>query len=372
MKRILVVGDYQKGSGLTGYILSLYSSLNSAEKYEISCLSYSGKKNIDGVLYNKSWKKFDVVPITQDFFLHISQMRTFFKRHRSSFDIIHFNYSASWNFFGVLFAKLYTEAKIIVQSHNVYYSKKPLGIQKPVLGLANWIGRGIFRKSSDVKLAVSSDAAKWMFGGTASVDILKNGIDVQSFSYNAEKRMYIRHQNGYTENNILLGFVGTLEDRKNPYFAIELIERLSALNSNYKLCMFGSGPLYEDLKRTVYNRSLGNQVCFFGVVKNLNEWYSALDIFIFPSKTEGFGYALLEAQANGLKSICSTSIPVEVQLTDSVKAISTNRIADWANEIINSEFMHVENSKRNVEIIENAGYTIDVTVHSFKKIIDEL
>lgn len=372
MKRILVVGDYQKGSGLTGYIMSLYSQIASTNKYEISCLSYSGKTNMDRIIHNKSWQKFDIVPITQNVLLHILQMRTFFKEHSSSFDIIHFNYSASWNFFGVLFAKMYTNSKIVVQSHNVYYSKIPTFFQKVLLGLTNHLGRMIFKKCSNVMLAVSVDAARWMFGRSKGVGILKNGIDARDFSYDEGKRKSLRLENSYTEDDILIGFVGTLEERKNPNFAIELIKRLSDVNSNYKLCMFGRGPMHKELEKIVHHRSLENQVFFFGVVGNLNEWYSALDEFIFPSKTEGFGYALLEAQANGLPSICSRNIPVEVQLTDTVREISTDKIDDWVNEITESKSSRAEDSKRNIKIIENAGYTTEMMAKSFEKIVDSL
>lgn len=327
---------------------------------------------MDRIICNKSWQKFDVVPITQDILLHILQMRAFFKEHSSSFDIIHFNYSASWNFFGVLFAKMYTNAKIVVQSHNVYYSKTPTIFQKILLGLVNRFGRMIFKRCSNVMLAVSVDAANWMFGSSKRVGILKNGIDAQKFLYDESKRKSLRLENSYTEDDLLIGFVGTLEERKNPIFAIKLIERLSDVNSNYKLCMFGRGPMYEELKRIVHRRSLENQVCFFGVVENLNEWYSALDEFIFPSKTEGFGYALLEAQANGLPSICSKNIPVEVQLTDTVREISIDKIDDWVNEITESRSARAENSKRNIKTIENAGYTIRMMAESFGKMIDSL
>ena len=45
---------------------------------------------------------------------------------------------------------------------------------------------------------------------------------------------------------------------------------------------------------------LKNDIIFTGHVKDLNEHYNLADIFVFPTKYEGFGIPVVEAMAAGL------------------------------------------------------------------------
>ncbi|ABJ67658.1 glycosyltransferase [Pediococcus pentosaceus] len=365
MKKILVVGDFIKGSGLTNYLLNIYSSLPKDE-FLISCVSYSGQHNIDTVLEEKKWEKFEVTPITQDIIKHFKDWNNFFKLHGNDFDEIHFNYSAPWNFIAILLAKLKSKAKIIVQSHNNYYSKQPKGLQKKVLAVLNVTGRTVIGRCSDIRLAVSEDSAQWMFG-KRNVQILKNGINLKDFEYQPGPREELRKSIGINKGKKIIGFVGTLEKRKNPYFAIECLKKL---NKEYILLMFGQGVLKKDLEKKIMDEGLEHRIKLMGVVDNLNEWYSVFDLFLFPSLTEGFGFALLEAQANGLKCFSSTSIPKEAKITNDVTSLNLSEINKWIDEIEKTSINDRERrSKQNCRIIEKKGFSIENTSKQFKRIL---
>ena len=59
----------------------------------------------------------------------------------------------------------------------------------------------------------------------------------------------------------------------------------------------------------VRSKSLSENVIFLGRRNDVAKLYSAMDAFIFPSKFEGFGLALVEAQASGLRCIASDRVP---------------------------------------------------------------
>ena len=44
----------------------------------------------------------------------------------------------------------------------------------------------------------------------------------------------------------------------------------------------------------------------------------AMDTFVFPSRFEGLGIAVVEAQAAGLSVLCSEKVPQEAILTETV------------------------------------------------------
>ena len=52
--------------------------------------------------------------------------------------------------------------------------------------------------------------------------------------------------------------------------------------------------------------------------------YNIMDVFIFPSKVEGFGLAALEAQASGVKCLVSENIPNSVIVSERVIQINLN------------------------------------------------
>ncbi|MCL3858252.1 glycosyltransferase [Pediococcus pentosaceus] len=369
MERVLVVGDYIKGSGLTNYLIDIYSHIDS-NKFDISCLSYSGIHNVDKILQEKNWKKYDVTPIGKSIINHLKDWYIFLKNHKDDFDVIHFNYSSSWNFFAVAMAKVMTHSRVIIQSHNNYYSKVPRGWkQKSILGLFNFCGKKFFNLLSNKKLAVSDDAAKWMFGNDRNVTILKNGINLEKYSYSGENRRILRETLKITEEDKLIGFVGTLEERKNPIFALNCVEEL---NENFSMCMFGDGVLKDTIREKITDAGLGNKIKMMGISDNLNKWYSAFDIFLFPSKTEGFGFALLEAQASGLKCLTSTSIPYNAKVTEDVVSIDLADKKLWVDELKRLDTKNREvRSQRNKKIIQEKGFSVIETSEEFENILLE-
>lgn len=52
-------------------------------------------------------------------------------------------------------------------------------------------------------------------------------------------------------------------------------------------------------------------VILSGLVNNVNDYLHEMDIFCFSSRFEGLGLSLVEAEANGLPSVISDTIPKE-------------------------------------------------------------
>lgn len=375
MIRILVVGDFLEGSGLTNYLMNTYSHFSSDE-FLIDCLSYGGRSDLKEEILDNGWGFNTITPVTKNPVKHLFDWNRFMKKNANKYDIVHFNYSAAWNYFAVKSAKKNGIKKIIVHSHNNYYSKRPkLKVIKFILDTLNNRGKKIIEECSDLELAVSKDAANWMFENGNEAIIQKNGIEIDKFIFNGSAREKLRKEID-SEDNKIIGFIGTLEERKNPVFALKIFENILKREKNVRLLVFGKGPDKEMLKEMVNQFGISNKVKFMGVQKNLEQWYSAMDLFIFPSKNEGFGFVLLEAQINGLPIICSNSIPQEAILTDSVKRISLNKSMDWINSSINTLYNEKRDrnvdSKDNLETIIKAGFSIESTSNELKNSIRKL
>lgn len=86
--------------------------------------------------------------------------------------------------------------------------------------------------------------------------------------------------------------------------------------------MIGEGILKEEMQSVTKNMRLEDVILFLGRRSDVTDWYSAMDVFIFPSCFEGFPNVVLEAQAAGLPSVISENITDEVILFPICKKMS--------------------------------------------------
>ncbi len=105
-------------------------------------------------------------------------------------------------------------------------------------------------------------------------------------------------------------FVGTLEPRKN---AAALVRAYSMLRkggtiSQALVLAGGKGWRYESVFAAIEESGVSQDIILPGYVSHdeLSLWYSAADLFVYPSLYEGFGLPVLEAMACGAPVITST------------------------------------------------------------------
>lgn len=201
-------------------------------------------------------------------------------------------------------------------------------------------------------LAVSKDAGETLYGGKPCL-IIKNGIDLDYFSYNEEIRRKKRMEMSLSDK-FVIGNIGRFTEQKNQSFLLDVFARISEQESNAVLLLAGVGPLEGYLKKKAEDLKLGDRVRFLGEVKDTAALYNALDCFVFPSIFEGFGIVALEAQASGLPCFVSEEVPQEARIVNTVSipiSFGPNR---WAEIIIAS----TKGFKRKCEKekIKAAGY----------------
>jgi glycosyltransferase involved in cell wall biosynthesis len=99
-------------------------------------------------------------------------------------------------------------------------------------------------------------------------------------------------------------YVGRVSKDKNLDFLLAVYRQLVAIHPNVGLTLVGDGPELAELKKRC--RDLP-RVDFPGRVayQQLPEIYNNHDLFLFPSITDTFGMAVLEAQACGLPALVS-------------------------------------------------------------------
>jgi len=111
------------------------------------------------------------------------------------------------------------------------------------------------------------------------------------------------------------------------------------------------------VSKKVKKIGLEKQVIFKEKITNVQDYYNAMDIFVFPSLFEGLGIVLIEAQLSGLNCIISKNIPEEAIISKNVKRINEFNVNQWVNAIKfdiqkcnNREMLEKKGRKENYDI----------------------
>lgn len=285
-----------------------------------------------------------------------NELCNFFEQH-SEYRIIH-SHQFKMSGFILTAAKRSGNKITIAHSHAIDGSK---GLIRDVV---NYFAIKLLHRSTDYYLGCSEDALHALSGFYSDGKkrfILKNAIDIEKFSFSAEDRKKWRSALGVDENTLIIGSVGRFLPVKNHKLLVESFFYVNKINPNTLLVLIGSGALEEEINNRVNALGLKEKVVFMGNRSDVNKILNSFDVFGLPSKSEGLGIVLIEAQDNGVPCVISADvIPKEVDVGNNlVKKVSLNAPAHvWAN-------MYLEAPKRadkNIakRAVRDAGYDINM------------
>jgi Glycosyltransferase len=236
----------------------------------------------------------------------------------------------------------------IVHSHNSHMVNKIF---------RNYIHRLVVRllvkKYSNKFIACSSKAGRWNFG-KFDYEILPNGVDTNKFAFDIDMRKRIRKQY-HLEDKLVLGFVGRLDFQKNPEFLLKVFPQVNERCDHAMLVLLGEGEMGANLKKKAEQEKIKN-ILFMGRVDNVHEWLQAFDVLLVPSRFEGLGLVLIEAQASGLMCIASECIPRETAISDKITYLSIGDPLNWADKIMEANILY--DRKKGQEQVIHSGYEI--------------
>lgn len=150
--------------------------------------------------------------------------------------------------------------------------------------------------------------------------IVTNGVDISRFSKPSDiDPATLRARTGIADRFVFLT-VGGIEPRKGSAMLVEALGRLRDGSERPPALVIVGGHSFQDhsayrgqvlARAGALGLEVGRDLIILGTVGDdeIASWYHAADAFVFPSVKEGWGLAVLEAQAAGTPVI-STDIPV--------------------------------------------------------------
>ena len=201
--------------------------------------------------------------------------------------------------------------KVIYTAHGFHFYK-----DAPI---KNWIIfypiEKYYSKYTDVLITINREDYKRAlekFHADKTIYIPGVGVDINRFSSLGNRRKRIRKELGISDKRIVILSVGELNKNKNHESVIRALERID----NVTYVLVGKGEL-KDYLSFVANKC-GVDLRMVGFRTDVNDFYSASDIYILPSIREGLNVSLMEAMASSLACLAS-KIRGNVDLIDEGK-----------------------------------------------------
>lgn len=362
MVRILHIGMSNNPGGVENFIMNIYRKIDRSKIQFDFLVDHNAPKiayedeilSLGGNIYREYYRRKEILKFGR------KSIKQFFKEHPEII-AVHMHANTLNPMFKVVeVAKKCNIPIRILHSHNSGYMKK-LKLKDRLY--EKYAKLRIGAATTDL-LACSDDAGKWMFK-EKKYTVIKNSIDIEKYLYNTEKRQAIRKEIEIADDEILIGTVTRLNFQKNPMFLAKIFHELCNLNAKYKLLVIGDGELKDDMKYFFEQKQILQKVIFLGSVDNVSEYLNAMDIFIFPSRFEGFGIALLEAEVSGMKCYASDAVPMEIKCSENLTFISLEYDEKKWAEKINGEPL-IYDRKIDLKLFDK--YSIEKNISEMEKI----
>lgn len=356
MQRILqcLPGNMDMG-GIESFLMSLYRKLD-REKYQFDFIVHKNGKNffedeihdLGGKIYRLPNKRKHPIAYKKKFLQVIS-----------NYEIIHVHSVYAFTYFEVKWAFQYNKM-VILHSHN--------SNAKPLRKMLHLILKRPQDKYVNLCLAPSVQAANWMFNYKKDkIVYLYNGFDIKKFQFSVPIRKKMRNQFGLSRNDYVIGCVGRLDWQKDPLYTLMMFKKLKAKYPNCKLFFVGEGSLECQLKEEVKKANLDSEVYFTGNVPNVNDYLNMFDLFVLPTRYEGLGISLVEAQINGLPVLTNSNVPSEATISNNMYLLDKDDSQSWIEKIA-FEIQNWPYIDRNVNLDVFRQYDIEVVVQKLQNV----
>ncbi|WP_368646144.1 glycosyltransferase family 1 protein [Alkalibacterium putridalgicola] len=290
---------------------------------------YNGKNHL---AYKKAW-------------------RSFFDAH-PEYDIIHGHVRSTANIYLAIADS--HGLKTIAHSHSISSGSGVSGFVKTLM-------QKRIRKTADQFLACSNEAGLWLFGDEVveqpNFHVMNNAIEGQKYIYNEEIRNQWRNKLALNDH-LVIGHLGRFHESKNHIRLLELFSSIHEVIPHAKLMLIGDGELSEQIKEKTEELNLSDHVLFMGSRNDAHELLQAMDVFLFPSKYEGLGIAVVEAQASSLPCVVSDTVPDEAVYTKLVTSVNLDEPDSvWVKQIEKAANLE-RKSRVTLEDLKEAHYDI--------------
>ncbi|WP_392452211.1 glycosyltransferase [Streptococcus parasuis] len=344
--KVLVFGLSDNIGGMETYVYNAYKNMN----HDMICYDFvTTLPNESSIAFEEYYKStgskiFHITKRTKNWFKSKKDIQKILSN--SDYDYIHFHMMNYMWWEPIILASKISKAQIIIHSHNSKLDRKSY-FKNLIL---DTIGRLKTFRINTLNLACGEEAGRYLFKNR-KFSIMENGVVVDNYRFNSKFRDEIRSEFKIEANCKLFGHVGNFYVAKNYPKLINIFEEYSKIDKNSKMILVGNYNNNLEIVNLVRKKCLEGRIIFAGLRKDVEKFYSAFDVFLFPSFYEGLSISLVEAQISGLMCFASSTIDSASKISNNLSFIDINLDSkDIARDIYNFEL--VDYYRENIEFNE--------------------
>lgn len=209
-----------------------------------------------------------------------------------------------------------------------------------------------------------------------NVEVLYIGTDNKKFDPEKYQKEEILEKYNLPKDKTIISFIARLSEEKRPTMFVKIAKKLLEKHNDLFFVMAGDGPLMNKVQSRV-----DENFKLLGMISKTEEIYAVSDITINCSSLEGLALTSYESLSMGVPVI-STDVGGQTELIDEKVGgiVHYNENADketFTNEILE----YVKETERVLENLDSIkkncrkrildGFTLDLMVEKFSKIIEE-
>ena len=176
------------------------------------------------------------------------------------------------------------------------------------------------------------------------------GVDHLRFAGPPESREYIRRELGFSEDKLILLYVGRLAPEKGIPHLLTYLRNTDRMD--VKAVIVGSGDQEGELRAIVKRWQIEERVDFVPYTTRVEDFYRAADLLVLPSVSlETFGLVVVEAALCGLPAVRSDLPGASDQILDGETGFvysppQPGALAEKLDQILSGEYDLVEIGRR--------------------------
>lgn len=183
--------------------------------------------------------------------------------------------------------------------------------------------------------------------------VISNAIDLKNYQF-------LPKEINFKKEEITIGIIGRFDPTKGFFEAIKAINIANLKDNKFKLKIAGSGKIDSELKILIKNLNMSSNVEFLGWIKNKEEFFKKIDMFILPSLEEPFGLVVIEAMKYGVPIISSNA--------DGPKEILRDKIDALIVDIEPKETLEKRLSEKIIYLANNENLAKEMIENSYKRL----
>ena len=318
-----------------------------------------------------------------DYSLPIPKVDPSFIREISKYklDIVHIHSPFTMGEAGIKYAKI-NHIPVVATMHSQFKQDFKRAVKNDVL--ANTLTKKIINtfNKCDECWAVNSEVGRIFYedyGYKTMPYIMNNATEMTPVK---DKNIAINKINELHDlkNEVVFIFVGRLNNLKNIFFIVNVLEKLKEIDPklNFKMLFIGTGQDEQELRKRIKKQNLTKEVIMCGRITDRNllaYYYTRADLFLFPSKYDSSSIVQIEAASQKLPVLFVRGAATSATVTDNVNGfIEDEDTTLYAKRIINI----LKDKELYKKVCENAYHdlyrnwhdTIDEVYERYLKLIE--